>query len=67
MSLGVSELIIIFVPCALGIWAFIDILTSEFISSTDKIIWLLVVVFIPVLGFVLYFTYGRKQRVSAKD
>ena len=49
---------------AIWIWALIDILRSEF-SGSNKIIWLLVVFFIPVLGLVLYLAMGRKQKIPA--
>jgi len=53
---------IIIIPCIFWFWALIDILKNEFIGS-NKVIWLLLVIFIPVLGFVLYFLIGRKQKV----
>ncbi len=43
--------------------ALIDILRNEFKSNNDKIIWVLVVLFFNILGSILYFTIGRKQRV----
>ncbi len=45
------------------IWALIDILKSEF-TSTNKIIWLLVVFFLSLLGVLLYYFIGRKQKIS---
>ena len=44
------------------IWALIDILKSEF-TSTNKIIWLLVVFFLSLLGVLLYYFIGRKQKI----
>jgi hypothetical protein len=61
-----SILIFGIVDAALVIWALVDILKSEFADSSNKIIWLLVVIFIPVLGFVLYFFVGRKQKAQHK-
>ncbi len=47
------------------IWliALIDILRSEF-TGYNKIIWILVVLFVPLLGAILYFIIGRKQKTS---
>ena len=45
------------------IWALIDILKSDF-SGSNKIIWLLVVIFLPLIGIILYFAIGRKQRIN---
>jgi hypothetical protein len=65
--MGIFEIIIIlfligFIPF---IFAFIDILKNEFIGS-NKLIWLLAVLFAPVIGSVAYFIIGRKQRVVGK-
>jgi len=50
----------IIIPLAFWIWALVDILKSDFTGS-NKIIWLLVVIFLPLLGIILYFVIGRKQ------
>jgi len=47
----------------LWLWALIDILKGNF-SGTNKVIWLLLVLFIPFLGMFLYFVIGRKQKIS---
>jgi len=44
----------------LWIWAVIDILRSDFKDIVQKIIWLLVVIFFPILGSIVYFQLGRK-------
>ena len=58
-------LLILFV--ALGIIlpliALIDILRNDFKGNNDKIVWVLVVIFLNILGSILYFAMGRKQRV----
>ena len=48
----------------LWISALIDILKSDFSGGSDKIVWLLVVVFLPLLGAILYFTIGKNQKVN---
>ncbi|HOP86863.1 MAG TPA: PLDc N-terminal domain-containing protein [Syntrophorhabdaceae bacterium] len=47
----------------LWLWALIDILRSNF-SGMNKIIWLLLIIFIPLLGMILYFAIGKKQKIS---
>ncbi|WP_253406471.1 PLD nuclease N-terminal domain-containing protein [Pontibacter sp. HSC-36F09] len=42
----------------------VDLLTSEFENSINKLIWVLVIVFLPVLGAILYLLIGRKQKIS---
>ena len=64
MGLGIYEVIVLlfligFIPF---IFAFIDILKNEFTSS-NKLIWLLAVLFAPVIGSIAYFFIGRKQKI----
>ncbi|TKK68655.1 hypothetical protein FC093_11100 [Ilyomonas limi] len=64
---GFQELLlvtIVLVPFILSIWAILDIVKSSFRESTNKIVWLLVVLFLPLLGVILYFAIGRSQRVA---
>ncbi|MCK4561313.1 MAG: PLDc_N domain-containing protein [Flavobacteriaceae bacterium] len=43
--------------------ALIDILKNNF-SDNNKIIWVLVVLFFPLIGAILYYTIGTKQKVK---
>ncbi|MHC2990078.1 hypothetical protein OB13_00150 [Pontibacter sp. HJ8] len=52
------------IPAILWLWALIDLLTSEFENSINKLIWVLVIVFLPVLGALLYLFIGRKQKTG---
>jgi len=61
--IGLPELIFL-LPLVFWIWALVDILKSKFTYS-NKIIWLLIVSFVPIIGFILYFLIGRKQKVRA--
>jgi len=65
-GLGLPEVIVllflfIFVP---GIIAFIDVLRNEFTGS-NKIVWVLAVIFAPFVGSMAYFIFGRKQKVKS--
>jgi membrane protein YqaA with SNARE-associated domain len=62
MLFGLSELIIGLFFFLLPVIALIDILRSNF-QSNNKLIWILVVIFTNVLGAILYFLIGRKQRI----
>jgi len=44
--------------------AVIDVLKNRFETATDKLIWFLVILFVPLIGPILYFTIGRKQKVK---
>lgn len=50
-------------PVALWIIALIDCLKSDF-EKDGKVIWVLVIVFLPILGSILYLTIGRNQRIK---
>ena len=47
----------------LYIYILIDILKHEF-TGYNKIIWILVLFFFPILGAVLYLVFGRSQRIK---
>lgn len=42
--------------------ALIDLLRSQF-ANNDKLVWTIVVIFVVVIGPILYFTIGRKQKI----
>lgn len=60
---GVWELVIL-IPFLLWLWVLIDILKSNFVNSSNKIIWLLAVIFLPFFGVILYFFMGKGQKVK---
>lgn len=47
--------------------ALIDILVSEFENTTTKLIWVLIVLFAPILGSLLYFTIGMRHKVRNRS
>ncbi len=64
-GLGGEEFFLIFMILSvplLIIWALIDILKNEFIGN-NKIVWILVVIFLPLLGSLLYLGIGRSQKI----
>ena len=68
MGIGFQELILLFfflVPIFLiPLIAIIDALKSDFKGSNDKIIWVIVIIFLPFLGSLLYLLIGRGQKVG---
>ncbi len=65
-GIGVQELILLFfffVPAILWVWALIDCVTGTFSNSDSKLIWVVVIIFVPFLGSILYFIIGRSGRV----
>ena len=63
IGLGGQELIIIGILLGIYIFVLVDILKSEF-RGYNKIIWILLVLFLPALGTILYLLIGRKQKVQ---
>lgn len=50
---------------AFWVWMLVDALTNE-PTTNDKILWLLVLVFLQVLGALLYYFIRRRARRPAK-
>jgi hypothetical protein len=45
------------------IWAIINIFQSS-VSNEKKLLWILVVVLLPLLGLILWFLLGPRQRAA---
>jgi len=46
------------------LWTLVDVLKGEF-SGNNQIIWVLVIIFLPLLGSIIYVARGRGQKVLA--
>ncbi|MGB9907018.1 MAG: PLDc N-terminal domain-containing protein [Candidatus Saccharicenans sp.] len=59
------ELFIILVLISLPLFliALIDILKHDF-PGNDKLVWILVVIFFPLIGSILYLIIGKKARIQ---
>jgi len=68
MGIGLTELIILLFVIFAPIWfvAFLDILKNDF-KGNEKLIWLLVVIFVPFIGPPCYFFIGFKQKIRGKN
>lgn len=66
--IGIMELIVLLVVFCVPLFliALVDILRSDF-KGNDKLIWLIVVIFVPVLGPICYLFIGRKQKIRDKN
>ena len=61
--ISLPQIFIILVVFLIPLIALIDILKSKF-EGNNKIIWVLVSLFFPFFGSILYFSIGRKQRIN---
>ena len=65
---GVFGLLFLLIAVAVGvaafafwIWMLIHAITNKGLTDTEKIIWVLVVVFLHALGALIYFFVGRPK------
>ena len=61
MNLGVSEIVSI---CLLLLYLFIivDILRSKSKNTLEKIVWTCLILFLPLIGIIVYLSVGRKDK-----
>lgn len=68
MGLGGMEIILILLVLGvftlLPVIALVDVIRSDFRGTNDKLIWVIVILFLNVIGAVLYWAIGRNQRVA---
>jgi len=70
-GVGLLELIVVFVVFGLLIllpltfFAILDVVRSDFRRDSDRILWALIVLLVPVIGPVLYYLVGRKQKIHS--
>jgi hypothetical protein len=47
------------------IWVLVDCLTKEPSEGNDKVAWVLIILFAPLLGALLYYFVRRPERIKA--
>lgn len=55
--------LLLLIVFAIPLLAIIDILRHQF-KDNEKLIWVLVVLFMPLVGTLLYLALGRKKRIK---
>jgi len=66
-GLGIQEILSLLpIICVLlfPLWTLVDVLKGEF-SRNNQIIWVMVIIFLPLLGSIIYVARGRGQKVLA--
>jgi hypothetical protein len=63
MSIQLSQILIITFLILVPLIALVDVLRNDFKNNINKVVWVLVVILLPVLGAILYFTIGYKQKL----
>ena len=68
IGLGGQELLLILsalgVLILLPLIALVDVIRSDFRGLNDKVVWVIVILFLNIIGALLYLFIGRKQRIS---
>jgi hypothetical protein len=59
----VAVSLILFILTIAWLMALHDVLRNDFSTSRSKSVWILLLVFVPPLGLVLYWVIGVNQRV----
>ena len=65
--LAVFVLLLILASIALIVWAIVDLIGNPRIEGTLKIVWALVILFMPFLGSLIYLIIGRSASESASS
>jgi hypothetical protein len=65
---GIFGLLFMLVSAVIGIacfafwiWMLIHAITNKGLGDTEKIVWVLVVIFLPFIGSILYFFIGKPK------
>lgn len=71
MGIGGQELIFLALAAVLiglfvvlPIVALVNVIRSEFRGPNDKLIWVIVILFLNIIGVLLYYTIGRNQPIA---
>ena len=63
LNIGGPEIILLLIVMVLPIYCVFDIIRSKFESPTTSILWIIVVLVAPMIGSIIYLTWGRSQKV----
>ena len=58
---GLIGLLFLALTTAFWIWMIVDCATNDALPGTDKIVWLLVIIFLHFLGALIYYLVGKKR------
>jgi hypothetical protein len=58
---------LILIQMALMIIAVLDLVKREHVTGNNKLVWILVIIFINIIGPIIYFVFGRKDRADDSD
>jgi hypothetical protein len=62
--LVISFYLLVILVCVFWIWMLIDAIKNHGLTEGEKIGWVLAIVFLHIIGSVLYFFIGRPKRLA---
>ncbi|WP_207424468.1 PLDc N-terminal domain-containing protein [Desertivirga brevis] len=67
-KIGFPELVLIgffgIIPLGLMLFSLVDVIKGRFENSTIRTIWILLILFLPILGSLLYLLVGRTKKIN---
>jgi Phospholipase_D-nuclease N-terminal len=60
---GLIGVLLALVTTVFWIWMIVDCATSRSLTGTDKVVWLLVIIFLHFVGALIYYLVGRNRVV----
>ena len=63
LALGTTQIVIILLVILFPVVALVSALQNDF-PGNEKIIWIVLIIFLPFLGAILYFLIGRNKRLN---
>ena len=63
LAIGTTQIAIILLVILFPVVALVSALRNDF-KGNEKIIWILLIIFLPILGAILYFLIGRGKRLK---
>lgn len=61
--IGPWQIMLILCGFLIPIIALIDVIRNDF-TSNNKVVWILVILFMNLLGVILYFIFGTSQKIK---
>jgi len=59
---GMELMLLILIPLGMTVWALIDVIRRDFEKDINKLVWIIVILFMPMLGGILYFFVGQSKK-----
>ena len=62
LLIGLGAVLIGLAAFVVWVWMLVHAVTNRGLSDGEKILWVLLIVFLPLLGVILYFFIGRPKK-----